>query len=142
MSFEVYKILSKKDLEDAIRFIHSNNFSLKTTEKKISFNFDGRILGLLIKDNGKIVGNIFYYYQPDFNYNDHNYKVVNFATIFVLESYRGKGISKLMIKKTLIALPHQHQYGSWKDVKYFLNYMKKVQENYQKFLIHQNKELL
>lgn len=101
MSFEVYKILSKKDLEDAIRFIHSNNFSLKTTEKKISFNFDGRILGLLIKDNGKIVGNIFYYYQPDFNYNDHNYKVVNFATIFVLESYRGKGISKLMIKKTL-----------------------------------------
>jgi GNAT superfamily N-acetyltransferase len=101
MSFEVQKILSKNDLKEAINFIHSNNFSLKTSEKKISFNFDGRILGLLIKDNDKIVGNIFYYYQPDFNYNNHTYKVVNFATIFVLESYRGKGISKLMIKKTL-----------------------------------------
>ena len=101
MSFEVYKILSRKDLEDAIKFIHKNNFSLKTTVDKISLNFDKKILGLMIKDNGKIVGNIFYYYQPDFNFNNRIYKVVNFATIFVQESYRGKGISKLMLEKTL-----------------------------------------
>ena len=82
MSFEVYKILSRKDLEDAIKFIHKNNFSLKTTVDKISLNFDKKILGLMIKDNGKIVGNIFYYYQPDFNFNNRIYKVVNFATIF------------------------------------------------------------
>jgi len=36
MSYEVHKITSRQDLEDAVNFIHSNNFSLKTFEEKIS----------------------------------------------------------------------------------------------------------
>lgn len=101
MSFEVHKIISRQDLREAITFIHENKFSLKTFENKISFNLDQRILGLSIKENGKIVGNIFYYYQPNFNYNNIVYKVVNFATIFVHHSCRGKGIPRLMIENTL-----------------------------------------
>ena len=62
MSYEVHKITSRQDLKDAVNFIHSNNFSLKTFEEKISYNLDDRVLGLLIKDKDKIVGNIFYYY--------------------------------------------------------------------------------
>ena len=77
VNFEYEVIRSSNQLKQAIKFIHSNNFSLKTSEKKISFNFDSRILGLLIKDNDKIVGNIFYYYQPDFNYNNHTNNVFN-----------------------------------------------------------------
>ena len=45
-------------------------------------------------------------------------------------------IVKRMIKKTLIALPHQHQYGSWKDVKYFLNYMKTDYGNEKNVVTH------
>lgn len=45
-------------------------------------------------------------------------------------------IVKLMIKKTLIALPNQHQYGSWKDVKYFLNYMKADYGNEKNVVTH------
>ena len=33
-------------------------------------------------------------------------------------------IVKLMIKKTLVSEKNIHQYGSWKDVKYLLNYLK------------------
>ena len=101
MSYEVHKIISRQDLKDAVNFIHSNNFSLKTFEEKISYNLDDRVLGLLIKDKDKIVGNIFYYSQPNFFYKNRTYKVVNFATIFVLQSHRGKGIPRLMIEKTL-----------------------------------------
>ena len=101
MSFEVYKIKSKEDLKNAINFIHKNNFSIKTSIQKISCNFDNRVLGLSIKDNGNIIGNIFYYYQPNFIYNNKSYKVINFATIYVSKSYRGKGIAKLMIEHTL-----------------------------------------
>ena len=49
MSYEVHKITSRQDLKDAVNFIHSNNFSLKTFEEKISYNLDDRVLGLLIK---------------------------------------------------------------------------------------------
>ena len=101
MSYEVHEIISRQDLKDAVNFIHSNNFSLKTFEEKISYNLDDRVLGLLIKDKDKIVGNIFYYCQPNFFYKNRTYKVVNFATIFVLQSHRGKGIPRLMIEKTL-----------------------------------------
>ena len=58
MNFEVYKIKSKEDLKNAINFIHKNNFSIKTSMQKISYNFDNRILGLSIKDNGNIIGNM------------------------------------------------------------------------------------
>jgi len=101
MSYEISEIISRQDLEKAVQFIHANNFSLNTTENKISFNKDNRILGLLIKHNEQIVGSIFYYYQPNFRYKNQTYKVINFATIYVLESHRGKGISKLMLNKTL-----------------------------------------
>ena len=101
MSYEISEIISRQDLEKAVQFIHANNFSLNTTENKISFNKDNRILGLLIKQNEQIVGSIFYYYQPNFRYKNQTYKVINFATIYVLESHRGKGISKLMLNKTL-----------------------------------------
>ena len=33
-------------------------------------------------------------------------------------------VVKLMIKKTLVSENNNHQYGSWKDVKYLLNYLK------------------
>ncbi len=101
MNFEVYKIRSKDDLKKAVNFIHKNNFSKKTTIHKISNNFDDRVLGLSIKDRGNIIANIFYYYQPNFEYNNKSYKVINFATIYVLESYRGKGIARLLIENTL-----------------------------------------
>ena len=97
MNFEVYKIRSRDDLKKAVNFIHKNNFSKKTTIHKISNNFDDRVLGLSIKDRGNIIANIFYYYQPNFEYNNKSYKVINFATIYVLESYRGKGIARLLI---------------------------------------------
>jgi len=101
MNYKICKIISKNDLQDSLNFIHSNNFSLKTNLSKISLSFDKRILGLMIKDSGKIIGNIYYYYQPDFHFMNQTYKVVNFATIFVDKSYRGKGISQLMLNKTL-----------------------------------------
>ncbi len=101
MTYQITEIISPEDLDDAIKFIHENNFSLNTRVDKISFNKDNRTLGLLIKYNGIIVGNIFYYYQPNFRYNEKIYKVVNFATIYVLKSHRGKGISKMMLNKTL-----------------------------------------
>ena len=101
MNYKICKIISKNDLQDSLNFNHSNNFSLKTNLSKISLSFDKRILGLMIKDSEKIIGNIYYYYQPDFDFMNQTYKVVNFATIFVDKSYRGKGISKLMLNKTL-----------------------------------------
>lgn len=101
MNYKICKIISKNDLQDLLNFIHSNNFSLKTNLSKISLSFDKRILGLMIKDFEKIIGNIYYYYQPDFHFMNQTYKVVNFATIFVDKSYRGKGISQLMLNKTL-----------------------------------------
>ena len=81
MSYEISEIISRQDLEKAVQFIHANNFSLNTTENKISFNKDNRILGLLIKHDEQIVGSIFYYYQPNFRYKNQTYKVINFATI-------------------------------------------------------------
>lgn len=101
MEFEITQIIKKYQLEEAIKFIHTNNFSINTTAPKIATEFGQKILGLSIKHNGQIIGNIFYYYQPDFKYNNKIYKVVNFATIYILAPYRGKGVASLMIEKTL-----------------------------------------
>lgn len=100
-TFKVEVIKSPDQLEKAVKFIHENKFSLKTTKNKISKMNDGKIVGLLILDNEKIVGNIFYYYQPDIKINNKNYKVINFATIYILEEYRGQGIARLMIENTI-----------------------------------------
>lgn len=100
-TFKVEVIKSPDQVEKAVKFIHENKFSLKTTKNKISKMNDGKIVGLLILDNEKIVGNIFYYYQPDIKINNKNYKVINFATIYILEEYRGQGIARLMIENTI-----------------------------------------
>ena len=100
-TFKVEVIKSPDQVEKAVKFIHENKFSLKTTKNKISKMNDGKIVGLLILDNEKIVGNIFYYYQQDIKINNKNYKVINFATIYILEEYRGQGIARLMIENTI-----------------------------------------
>ena len=117
-SYTPITTLSNKEVEKAVEMINKSEKPLVVwgqgvilgnaeeelkifLENKISFNEDNRILGLLIKQNEQIVGSIFYYYQPNFRYKNQTYKVINFATIYVLESHRGKGISKLMLNKTL-----------------------------------------
>ena len=44
---------------------------------------------------------IFYYYQPEINIRSKKYKVLNFGTIYILSEYRGQGIPRKMIQKTL-----------------------------------------
>ena len=100
-NFHIKKITNKDDLSQAINFIHTHNYSLETSVEKISINFDGRVLGLIIKDlNDKIIGTIFYYYQPTRMINAINYKVINYSTIYIKEKYRGKGLLTLMLDKT------------------------------------------
>ena len=58
-------------------------------------------LGLFLKKKKKIIASIFYYYQPQINIRSKKYKVLNFGTIYVSSTYRGQGIPRIMIKKTL-----------------------------------------
>ena len=46
-------------------------------------------------------------------------------------------IVKLMIKKTLVSENNYHQYGSWKDVKYLLNYLKEEYGSENDIINHQ-----
>ena len=64
VNFEYEVIRSLNQLKQAIKFIHSNNFSLKTTSEKICNKFDNRPLGIIFKEQKKIIASIFYYYQP------------------------------------------------------------------------------
>ena len=100
--FNIIKIINKNILDEAINFIHRNNFSFETEQRKICKNFDGRILGLVLKNNKeKIVACLFYYYQPDIEVEKKKFKVVNFSTIFIDEEFRGKGLLSMMLKKTI-----------------------------------------
>ena len=101
INFEYEVIRSSNQLKQAIKFIHSNNFSLKTTSEKICNKFDNRPLGIIFKEQKKIIASIFYYYQPQINIRSKKYKVLNFGTIYVSSAYRGQGIPRMMIKKTL-----------------------------------------
>ena len=47
INFEYEVIRSSNQLKQAIKFIHSNNFSLKTTSEKICNKFDNRPLGII-----------------------------------------------------------------------------------------------
>ena len=101
INFEYEVIRSSNQLKQAIKFIHSNNFSLKTTSEKICNKFDNRPLGIIFKKQKKIIASIFYYYQPQINIRSKKYKVLNFGTIYVSSAYRGQGIPRIMMKKTL-----------------------------------------
>ena len=101
INFEYEVIRNSNQLKQAIKFIHSNNFSLKTTSEKICNKFDNRPLGIIFKKQKKIIASIFYYYQPQINIRSKKYKVLNFGTIYVSSAYRGQGIPRMMIKKTL-----------------------------------------
>ena len=100
-NISIKKIISEFELKKAINFIHSNNFSLESSIKKICKNFDGRVLGLTLNNKeNDIIGSIFYYYQPEVKINNTEYKVVNFSTIYIKKEYRGKGLLTLLLKKT------------------------------------------
>ncbi len=100
--FNIIKIINKKILDEAINFIHRNNFSFETEQRKICKNFDGRVLGLVLKNNKeKIIACLFYYYQPDIKVEEKKFKVVNFSTIFIDEEFRGRGLLSIMLKKTI-----------------------------------------
>ena len=101
INFEYEVIRNSNQLKQAIKFIHHNNFSLKTTSEKICNKFDNRPLGIIFKKQKKIIASIFYYYQPQINIKSKKYKVLNFGTIYVSSDYRGQGIPRMMIKKTL-----------------------------------------
>ena len=101
INFEYEVIRNSNQLKQAIKFIHSNNFSLKTTSEKICNKFDNRPLGIIFKKQKKIIASLFYYYQPQINIKSKKYKVLNFGTIYVSSAYRGQGIPRMMIKKTL-----------------------------------------
>lgn len=100
--FSIIKIINNKILDEAINFIHRNNFSFETEQRKICKNFDGRVLGLVLKNNKeKIIACLFYYYQPDIKVEEKKFKVVNFSTIFIDEEFRGRGLLSIMLKKTI-----------------------------------------
>lgn len=101
ISFEYEIIRKSNQLKKAIKFIHQNNFSLRTTPEKICNKFDNRPLGIIFKKQKKIIASIFYYYQPEINIRSKKYKVLNFGTIYILSEYRGQGIPRKMIQKTL-----------------------------------------
>ena len=100
-NFHIEKIVNKDELYNAIKFIHGHGYSLETSGEKICINFNGRVLGLIIKnEKNETIGTIFYYYQPDVIINNINYKVINYSTIYIKEQYRGKGLLTLMLHKT------------------------------------------
>ena len=101
INFEHEIIRNSNQLKKAIKFIHQNKFSLKTTSEKICNKFDNRPLGIIFKKQKKIIASIFYYYQPQINIKSKKYKVLNFGTIYVSSEYRGQGIPRIMMKKTL-----------------------------------------
>ena len=101
INFEYEVIRGSNQLKQAIKFIHSNNFSLKTTSEKICNKFDNKPLGIILKNQNKVIASIFYYYQPQINIKSKKYKVLNFGTIYVSSEYRGQGIPRMMMEKTL-----------------------------------------
>ena len=101
INFEHEIIRNSNQLKKAINFLHQNKFSLKTTSEKICNKFDNRPLGIIFKKQKKIIASIFYYYQPQINIKSKKYKVLNFGTIYVSSEYRGQGIPRIMMKKTL-----------------------------------------
>jgi hypothetical protein len=102
----IKKIINELELTNAIRFIHDNDFSLESSTKKISKNFDGRVLGLTLNTTeNDIVGSIFYYYQPIVKINNTKYKVINFSTIYIKKEYRGKGLLTLLLRLSIPIRP-------------------------------------
>jgi len=100
-NFRIKKITNKKELTKAINFIHAHGYSLKTSVEKICINFDGRVLGLVIKSQtNETIATIFYYYQPTIIINGISYKVVNYSTIYIKKQHRGKNLLTLMLSKT------------------------------------------
>lgn len=100
MSYNICPIKDKETLIKAINFIHLNNFSKETKIEKITKSFDGnKIFGLTASYNNEIVGVIFYYYQPDFRFENKIYKVVNFSTMYVTKDHRGL-LPFFLLKKT------------------------------------------
>jgi len=90
MSYNIYSIKEKKSLKKAIKFIHLNNFSKETEIDRVSKIFSAnKIFGLIATCNNNIVGVIFYYYQPNFEFENKIYKVVNFSTMYVTKEHRG-----------------------------------------------------
>ncbi len=99
--FQAKEIINHNELEEAIKFIHQNNFSHETSIEKICNDFDGRTLGLFINnEDNEIVSSIFYYYQPTIKIGEIKYKVINFSTIYIKKEYRGMGLLSLMLNKT------------------------------------------
>lgn len=94
------KIKKKTQLIEAIEFIHKNNFSTNSTPQKISKSFDGRTLGLVVKNNQEIIASIFYFYQPKIKVGKKLFNVVSFGTLFVAPNYRGQGLVKKIIQYT------------------------------------------
>ena len=69
MSYNIYSIKEKESLKKAIKFIHLNNFSKETEIDRVSKIFStNKIFGLIATCNNNIVGVIFYYYQPNFEF--------------------------------------------------------------------------
>ena len=91
MSYNIYPIKEKESLNKAIKFIHLNNFSKETEIERVSKLFStNKIFGLIATyNNNDIVGVIFYYYQPNFKFDNKIYKVVNFSTMYVTKEHRG-----------------------------------------------------
>jgi hypothetical protein len=91
MSYNIYPIKEKESLNKAIKFIHLNNFSKETEIERVSKLFSAnKIFGLMATyNNNDIVGVIFYYYQPNFKFDNKIYKVVNFSTMYVTKEHRG-----------------------------------------------------
>lgn len=101
MSYKIYPIKEKESLKKAINFIHFNNFSKETEIERISKSiFNDKILGLIATYNEKdIAGVIFYYYQPNFQYRNKIFKVINFSTMYVTKEHRGL-LPFFLLKKT------------------------------------------
>ena len=91
MSYNIYPIKEKESLNKAIKFIHLNNFSKETEIERVSKLFStNKIFGLIATyNNNDIVGVIFYYYQPNFKFDNKIYKVINFSTMYVTKEHRG-----------------------------------------------------
>jgi hypothetical protein len=100
MSYNIYSIKEKESLKKAIKFIHLNNFSKETEIDRVSKIFSAnKIFGLIATYDDNIVGVIFYYYQPNFEFENKIYKVVNFSTMYVIKEHRGL-LPFFLLKKT------------------------------------------